>query len=91
MFPYADEKYFLYWWGNDTRFVIRDPEMAKEIFIKNHDSLKWAPSKSHLVTQVFGKGLVIHVGDKWNAERHAINPFFHQESLKVCYQGILPL
>jgi len=80
------EKHFFYWWGDVTRFVTRDPKLAKEIFVKNHDSLKWSPSKSYLITQVFGKGLIVLVGQKWAKERNAINPFFHQETLKVHHQ-----
>lgn len=70
--------------GKSTRLVVRDPEIAKEVFINNHAHLKCAhPVDTFLTKGLLGKGLVVLMGEKWATERRAINPFFHQDALKV--------
>lgn len=75
-------KYFLYWFGTSTRLVVRDPEIAKEVFITNHASLGRYLDDS-FVARILGNGLLLLVGEKWTIERRIISPFFHQDALKV--------
>ncbi|KAG0625421.1 hypothetical protein M758_2G053800 [Ceratodon purpureus] len=75
-------KTFLYWRGIDTRLCVRDAEIAKEVFINNHTSLKRSEVEDKIIGQVVGTGLLIHQGEKWASERRQLNPFFHQDALK---------
>jgi cytochrome P450 len=80
---WAGEKYFLCWFGKSTRLVVRDPEIAKEVFITNHAALsRFLPADTFL-PRLLGKGLLINTGEKWVTERRTINPFFHHDALKV--------
>jgi hypothetical protein len=80
----AGKKYFLYCWGRAVRLCVRDPEIAKEVFVTNHAHLLCAhPVNGFLTKGLVGKGLVILFGEKWATERRTINPFFHQDALKV--------
>jgi len=78
------EKYFLYWVGSSTRLVVRDPEIARELFISNYTSMRWSASKNWFSYLLLGKGISMQVGEKWSIERRVLHPFFHQNSLKVC-------
>jgi len=78
------EKYFLYWIGKTTRLVVRDPEIAKELFFSNSASLQWNPSRYWFAPLIVGKGMLTQAGEKWATERRIIGPFFHQDALKVC-------
>ncbi|KAG0620516.1 hypothetical protein M758_4G222100 [Ceratodon purpureus] len=87
-FPGA--KYFLYWWGKTTRLCVRDPEIAKEVFINNHAHLKCAHlGDTYLMKGLIGRGLVALMGEKWSTERRAINPFFHQDALKGMVEAMV--
>lgn len=80
----AGKKYFLYCWGRAVRLCVRDPELAKEVFVTNHAHLLCAhPVDGFLTKGLVGKGLVILFGEKWATEWRTINPFFHQDALKV--------
>ncbi|KAG0586563.1 hypothetical protein KC19_2G100300 [Ceratodon purpureus] len=73
---------FVYAKGIDTRMCVRDVELAKEIFINNHASLRRNEVDDKIITSVVGRGILVHMGQKWATERRQLNPFFHQDALK---------
>lgn len=73
-----------------TRLAVRDPEIVKELMITNHDALKRSEYNT-TVSQVLGRGVLTSLGEKWITERRILNPFFHQDALKVCHYLIMPL
>lgn len=75
-------KNFVYQYATATRFVVRDPEIAKEIFVENHKFLKRSSLEDLIVMQLLGKGLSSQFGERWSSMRQTLNPFFHQEGLK---------
>ena len=78
-------KSFVYFWATYPRFVVRDPETAKEVFVNNHSSLKRTELEEKITTLVVGKGLFTLLGEKWATERKILAPFFHQDALKVWF------
>jgi len=76
-------KNFVYEWATVTRIVVRDPEIAKEVFVNNHKFLKRFFLEEMIIKQVLGAGLGSLFGEKWSTERRALTPFFHQDALKV--------
>ncbi|KAM3688234.1 hypothetical protein ACJW31_10G135500 [Castanea mollissima] len=74
---------FLYWYGTQPRICISDPEMAKQILLKNFDFyVKPAPRPS-LQTLAGNKGLFLSTGLDWVKHKRIINPAFSQDKLKV--------
>lgn len=84
----SDTKYFLYEHGKSTRLVIRDPEIAREVFYTNHPSLGRYLPEDDFLFQILGTGLVTSMGEKWQTERKTINPFFNHDGLKVCLLAV---
>ena len=78
-------KNFVYHWGTTTRLAVGDPDVVKELLITNHESLIRAPLDEKIVSELLGKGLLSQLGEKWIKERRTLNPFFHQDALKVRY------
>ncbi|KAG0605545.1 hypothetical protein M758_9G067300 [Ceratodon purpureus] len=89
-FPkFPGEKYFLYWWGKSSRLVVRDPEIAKEVFITNHASMRRILPEDPFLTRLIGKGVLLHTGEKWVIERRTISPFFHHDALKGMVEAMV--
>lgn len=65
--------------------MVRDPEIAKEVFITNHASMRRILPEDPFLTRLIGKGVLLHTGEKWVIERRTISPFFHHDALKVRY------
>lgn len=76
-------KSFVYFWATNARYVVRDPETAKEMFVTDHGSLKRIDLEETITSLVVGSGLFTLMGEKWATARKILTPFFHQDALKV--------
>jgi hypothetical protein len=63
--------------------VVKEPEIAKIVFGAKHEDFKKPEIDSLLTSGIVGKGLFHWFGPKWAIERQTLNPFFHNEALKV--------
>ncbi|KAG0557613.1 hypothetical protein KC19_11G143900 [Ceratodon purpureus] len=77
-------KRFLYWWGSETRLVVREPELVKRVLdgMKVGGDFERSHLESFIVTALNGKGVHSLDGKKWAIDRQTLKPFFHQEALK---------
>lgn len=75
-------KRFLYHVGSETRLVVRDPEMAKEVLFNRMGWYERSPLDLHIFSQVIGKGMFVVKGEEWEMQRRMLNPCFSNESLK---------
>lgn len=82
-------KMFVYWLGTMTRLVVRDPEIGRELFINNHESLTRSEPDNSIMSQVLGKGLLTVQGQKWITERRTLTPFFHLDALKAMVEAMV--
>lgn len=76
---YAGEKCFV-WFGPRPALVVLDPELIREVLLKNFVFQK--PPGSPLA-RLLGRGLVMLETDEWARHRKLINPAFHVQKLKV--------
>ncbi|KAG0563350.1 hypothetical protein KC19_8G023700 [Ceratodon purpureus] len=82
-------KSFVYFWATNARYVMRDAETAKEVFVTNHGSLKRIDIEETITSLVVGRGLFTLMGDKWAMERKILTPFFHQDALKGMVEAMV--
>jgi cytochrome P450 len=73
----------VYWCGSETRLVVKEPEIAKVVFGAKHEDFKRSEIENLLAALIMGNGLFHWFGPKWTKERQTLNPFFHNEALKV--------
>ncbi|KAI5076562.1 hypothetical protein GOP47_0008627 [Adiantum capillus-veneris] len=74
--------YFVFWFGFQARYVLKDPEQAKELLtIKSEHFGKTTrrPDANDLI----GNGLLVLNGEKWAQHRHIVNSAFFVEKLKA--------
>lgn len=74
---------FVYQQRTETRLVFRDPEVVKEVLSLKPDSIMRSELEKYVTELIVGKGLLSEVGETWVTARRTLNPFFHQEALKV--------
>ncbi len=79
----CSRKNFVYEWATETQIVIRDLEIAKEVFVNNHKFLRRFYFEDMIIREVMGGGLASMTGEKWSMERWTFIPFFHHDALKV--------
>ncbi|KAG0557612.1 hypothetical protein KC19_11G143800 [Ceratodon purpureus] len=84
-------KRFLYWWGFDTRLVVREPEMVKKVLegVKTGGDFERSFFETSLTSAFAGKGVHFLHGKKWAIERQTLNPFFNQEALKGMIEAMV--
>jgi hypothetical protein len=75
----------VYWCGSETRLVVKEPEIAKIMFAAKYEDLKRSEIDNLLTSLIIGTGLFHWFGPKWAIERQTLNPFFHQQALKVIF------
>ena len=73
----------MYQQRTETRLVFRDPEIVKEMLSLKPDFLMRSELEKYVTELIVGKGLLSEVGEKCVTARRTLNPFFHQEALKV--------
>ncbi|KAG0601785.1 hypothetical protein M758_11G139500 [Ceratodon purpureus] len=83
-------KRFLYWWGPETRLVVREPEMVKRVLdgVKTGGDFERSFAEKLITSLLVGKGVHFLHGKKWAIDRQTLNPFFHQEALKGMIQAM---
>ncbi|KAJ7548617.1 hypothetical protein O6H91_07G019400 [Diphasiastrum complanatum] len=79
---------FVYTIGSEVRLTIADPGLIKEI-LSNKDFRKVSPNA--LVRDMFGNGLAVAEGEKWEQERRMLNPGFHVDKLKAMVETMSEL
>ncbi|KAL3509076.1 hypothetical protein ACH5RR_028477 [Cinchona calisaya] len=67
------------WLGPYPSVIILEPELLKEIFMKN---FLFGKPPTHPLGRLLAEGLVMANGDEWIKHRKIINPAFHLEKLK---------
>eukprot|EP00253_Pinus_taeda_P033445 PITA_33445 len=74
---------FLFWWGNEPRLSITEPELIKELLsAKNVLSYGKSQLQQKGVKDFIGKGLLMANGQDWINQRRVTAPAFHHEILK---------
>ncbi|KAL3509075.1 hypothetical protein ACH5RR_028476 [Cinchona calisaya] len=68
------------WLGPYPSMIILEPELLKEIFMKN---FLFGKPPTHPLGRLLAEGLVMANGDEWIKHRKIINSAFHLEKLKV--------
>ena len=65
--------------------MVREPELVKRVLdgMKVGGDFERSHLESFIVTALNGKGVHSLDGKKWAIDRQTLNPFFHQEALKV--------
>jgi len=75
---------FLFWWGNEPRLSISEPEVIKELLsAKNVLSYGKSQLQQKGVKDFIGKGLLMANGQDWLNQRRVTGPAFRHENLKV--------
>ena len=69
------------WFGPRPALVITEPEVVRELLLKNYILQKIPGSP---LTSFLGKGLVMLETELWAKHRKLINPAFQVQKLKVC-------
>ncbi|MCO5608312.1 hypothetical protein L7F22_062518 [Adiantum nelumboides] len=75
-------EHFVYWFGFQARYILKDPEQAKELLSTKSGhfrKLRGRPESKDLG----GNGLVALHGEKWAQHRRIINPAFFLDKLKA--------
>ncbi|KAJ7570360.1 hypothetical protein O6H91_01G117100 [Diphasiastrum complanatum] len=80
---------FVYTFGSKVRLTIADPGLIKKILSNKLDFPKVSPSV--LIRDLFGDGLVLAEGEKWEQERRTLNPGFHVDKLKAMVETMSEL
>jgi hypothetical protein len=73
----------VYWYGSETRLVVKEPEFVKLVFGAKHEDFVRSEQENFLTSLVAGRGIFHLFGPKWAIERQTLNPFFHYDALKV--------
>ncbi|KAJ9560260.1 hypothetical protein OSB04_005420 [Centaurea solstitialis] len=72
---------FLYWFGSTARLAVSEPELIKEILVNKSGS--FGKIRINPVSKVlFGEGLVVLEGEKWNVHRRITTLAFNMERIK---------
>ncbi|EXB44885.1 Cytochrome P450 734A1 [Morus notabilis] len=74
-------KNYLQWLGTQPQLVITELELIKEV-LNNKNRVYLKSGAQRFVKQLFGDGLVVTEGEKWDKLRKLANHFFHAENLK---------
>ncbi|KAL3509074.1 hypothetical protein ACH5RR_028475 [Cinchona calisaya] len=67
------------WLGQNPSVIILDPELMREILLKNYIFKKPPP---HPLGKLLAQGVILSEGAKWAKNRRIINPAFHLQKLK---------
>ncbi|EXB44886.1 Cytochrome P450 734A1 [Morus notabilis] len=78
-------KNYLQWLGTQPQLVITELELIKEV-LNNKDRVYLKSGAQRFVKKLFGDGLAVTEGEKWDKLRKLANHFFHAENLK----GMVP-
>ncbi|KAG0605431.1 hypothetical protein M758_9G058500 [Ceratodon purpureus] len=80
---------FVYSIGSETRLVVRDPEIAKEVLSNKMGFFERSPLELYVFSHVIGNGVFAVKGKEWAFQRRILNPFFSQESLKAMVESVV--
>ncbi|XP_032665500.1 uncharacterized protein LOC116841547 [Odontomachus brunneus] len=81
--PYA--KYFGFYATSRPVILLRDPELIKEVFIKNFDSFPNRRGFREFGDVLFSKSLFSLRGQKWRDVRTLLSPAFTSSKMKTMY------
>lgn len=74
------------WLGPKPLVLVWDPEVIRDVF--NKYALYQKP-KSTPLTKLLAQGVASYEEDKWAMHRKILNPAFHMEKIKVCFNPLL--
>ncbi|EFJ22839.1 hypothetical protein SELMODRAFT_104195 [Selaginella moellendorffii] len=80
---------YMYWWGNELRMTVTDPEVVRWVLSKNPQSFGKSASIQATLIKLLGYGLVASNGEHWAQHRRVVGPAFHLEKLKNIMAGTM--
>ncbi|KAI5077018.1 hypothetical protein GOP47_0009083 [Adiantum capillus-veneris] len=75
-------EHFTYWFGLQPRYVLKEPEQAKELLSTKSGHFK-KPGGRPDTKDLVGDGLVSLDGERWAQHRRILNPAFFLDKLKA--------
>ncbi|EFJ04917.1 hypothetical protein SELMODRAFT_138081 [Selaginella moellendorffii] len=82
-------KHFLHWWGQDPIIHITEPELIVEVLSLKFGHWQKSSQLRRAMEFLFGKGLLVAVGEDWVRQRHAVNSALSAEKIKCFVEVVI--
>lgn len=80
-----DAKYFGFYAMSQPVFLLRDPELIKDIFVKNFEAFPNRRPFGDIDDSLFDKNLFSLQGQRWKDVRTLLSPAFTSSKMKIMY------